>query len=171
MNIREALQSDVMAITALYNAWIPTSTITWTEELDTPDKRSDWLESQRAHDFPVFVAEVAGEVVGFATYEYFRGEGKWPGYRLTVEQSIHVSESHWGTGVGRALVAALIERARSDGMHVLVAGIDSENAASIQFHSRLGFIEVARMPHTGQKFGRWLDLVLMQRILDDRRRP
>jgi phosphinothricin acetyltransferase len=110
-------------------------------------------------------------VVGFAAYEHFRGDGKWPGYRGTVEQTIHVRESHWGRGVGRALIEGLVERAQAAGLHVIVAAIDGDNEASIRFHERLGFVEVARMPQTGQKFGRWLDLVLMQRVIDDRPQP
>jgi phosphinothricin acetyltransferase len=120
---------------------------------------------------PVLVADDGGEVAGFTAYEHFRGEGKWPGYRATAELSIHVRESHWGRGVGRALIEALIERAQNAGIHVLVAAIDGENEASLRFHERLGFVEVGRMPQTGQKFGRWLDLVLVQRIVDSRDRP
>jgi phosphinothricin acetyltransferase len=119
----------------------------------------------------VLVADEQGEVLGFAAYEYFRGEGKWPGYRLTMEQSIHVRGDSWGRGVGRALIEALLERARAAGVHVMVAAIDSENGESLRFHERLGFVEVARMPQTGVKFGRWLTLVLMQRVLDERAVP
>lgn len=119
----------------------------------------------------MLVAESDDTVVGFATYEHFRGEGKWPGYRYTAELSIHVAEAHWGKGIGRALIEALVKRARSAGIHVLVAGIDSANEASMRFHERLGFEVVGRLPQTGAKFGDWLDLVLMQRILDDRERP
>ena len=119
----------------------------------------------------MLMADDAGEVAGYASYGPFRGEGKWPGYRQTVEHSIHVREDYWGLGVGRALIEGLVERARTADIHVMVAAIDSENEGSIRFHARLGFVEVARMPQTGQKFGRWLDLVLMQRILDWRARP
>jgi L-amino acid N-acyltransferase YncA len=72
----------------------------------------------------------------------------------------------WGRGVGRALPTELAERALDAGMHVMIAAIDGHNDASIEFHRRLGFVEVARMPEVGHKFGRWLDLVLMQRVLD-----
>jgi phosphinothricin acetyltransferase len=65
----------------------------------------------------------------------------------------------------------LVERARAAGVHVLVAAVDAENEASLRFHERLGFVEVARMPEVGQKFGRWLDLVLLQRIVDRRNSP
>jgi phosphinothricin acetyltransferase len=76
-----------------------------------------------------------------------------------------VAESHWGTGVGRAIVEALVERARDAGLHVIVAAVDGDNAGSIAFHERVGFTQVARMPEVGHKFGRWLDLVFLQRTL------
>jgi phosphinothricin acetyltransferase len=171
VEVRDAIELDLPAIVDIYNAWIPTRTITWTETLDTLEARAAWFARQNAEGWPVLVADVAGTVAGFTCYEPFRGEGKWPGYRTTAELSIHVQESHWGRGVGRALVEALIERGRAAGLHVLVAGIDSDNLESIRFHERLGFVEVGRMPEIGQKFGHWLDLVLMQRVIDDRPAP
>lgn len=171
MIIRDAREADLQAITDLYNAWIPTQTITWTETPATYEERAAWFECQCREGLPVLVAEDAEEVVGFTCYEPFRGEGKWPGYRYTAELSIHVREDSWGRGIGRALIEGLVERARAAEIHVLVAAIDGENAASMRFHARLGFVEVARLPETGRKFGRWLDLVLMQRILDPRERP
>ena len=169
--VRDACLADLAAITEIHNALIPTHTVTWTEELDTLEHRRTWFERQAVERFPVLVAELDNEVIGFATYEHFRGEGKWPGYRSTAELSIHVRESHWSRGAGRALMEALVERACAAGVHVLVAAIDSANEGSIGFHARLGFVEVGRLPQTGQKFGRWLDLVLMQRIVDSRERP
>ncbi|MPZ24511.1 MAG: GNAT family N-acetyltransferase [Dehalococcoidia bacterium] len=166
MIVRDARETDLPAITDLYNAWIPTHTITWTETIETYEQRAAWFVRQRREGFPVLVADDGGEVAGYASYAHFRGDGKWPGYLQTVEHSIHVREDHWGRGIGRALIEGLVERARAADIHVLVAAIDGENEASIRFHARLGFVEVARMPETGQKFGRWLDLVLMQRILD-----
>ena len=167
IQVREATKSDVRAITDLHNALIATTTVTWSEELETYEHRAAWFDRQQREGWPVLVAEVIGEVVGFACYEPFRGDGKWPGYRATAELSIHVRERLWSQGIGRAL----IERARVAGIHVLVAAIDADNSASVRFHQRLGFVEVGRMPQTGQKFGRWLDLVLMQRVLDERERP
>jgi phosphinothricin acetyltransferase len=169
--VRDATTADLPAIVDLYNALIPTTTITWTEDLDTLEHRKAWFEGRQQDGHPVLVGEDRGQVVGFTNYEHFRGEGKWPGYRSTAELSIHVSQSHWGRGVGRSLIEALVERARTADIHVLVAGIDSANLASIRFHERLGFVEVARMPEVGQKFGRWLDLVLMQLVIDDRKHP
>ena len=81
------------------------------------------------------------------------------------EHTVHVREDQWGRGVGRLLVMTLMERATIAGKHVMVAAIDGDNVESIAVHERLGFTTVARMPEVGTKWGRWLDLVLMQRIL------
>ena len=105
------------------------------------------------------------EVLGMASYGDFRDSIHWPGYRFTVEHSIHVRSDRRHDGLGRMLMEELLTRAARNGIHVMVAGIDADNGDSIRFHERLGFVEVARMPETGHKFGRWLDLVLMQRIL------
>jgi phosphinothricin acetyltransferase len=169
--IRDATEHDLPSITDIYNASILTRTIIWTETLETYQQRADWFERQRREGFPVLVAEDSSAVVGFTTYEHFRGEGKWPGYRGTVEHSIHVREGYWGRGIGRALIEELVGRARSAGIHVMVGAVDGDNEASLRFHERLSFVEVARMPEIGQKFGRWLSLVLMQRILDGREHP
>ena len=171
MIIRDAVEADLPSILELLNVWLPTTTITWRDQLETLEQRTTWFEHQREVGFPVLVAEADGEVTGFTTFEHFRGEGKWPGYRATAELTIHVKEDQWGRGVGRSLIESLVERARASKIHVLVAAIDGDNEASLRFHEQLGFREVARMPQTGQKFGRWLDLVLMQRIVDDRERP
>lgn len=166
MIVRDATAADLEAIRSIYNALIPTTTVAWSEQLQTAAERAAWFERQSMRGHPVLVAEADGEVVGFAAYSDFRGAGVWPGYRYTVEHTIHVREAGWGRGVGRALLDALVERARSAGIHVMVGAVDAENTASLRFHERLGFVEVGRMPEIGTKFGRWLDLVLVQRILD-----
>ena len=168
MIIRSAVVDDMAQIRDLYNAHIPTSTVAWTETLQSLSERLAWFESQAEAGFPTLVAEHHGDVVGFCAYADFRGSGKWPGYRYTVEHTIHVHQLWWGQGVGRALLTKLMEHAKSDGVHVMVAAIDGDNVESIRFHERLGFSTTARMAEVGTKFGRWLDLVLMQRILDER---
>jgi phosphinothricin acetyltransferase len=163
--IRNAVDADMPALRDLYNALIPTTTVAWTDALQTLRERRAWFRRQQRFGYPVLVAEAATEVVGFAAYGSFRGSGKWPGYRHTVEHTIHVREDSHGRGVGRALLEALIDRAQNADVHVMVAAIDATNTGSIAFHVRLGFVIVARMPEVGRKFDRWLDLVLMQRIL------
>jgi phosphinothricin acetyltransferase len=166
MKIRDATHDDLPALTALYNELIDATTITWSEAKQTVEERASWFDERRRRGFPVIVAVVDGEVVGMATYGDFRDSIARPGYRFTVEHSVSVFERCWGRGLGRALMDALLERARAAGIHVMVGGIDGANTASLDFHERLGFREVARMPETGWKHGRWCDLVLVQRYVD-----
>ena len=163
--IRPATQHDVPALTQIQNALLDTTTYEWTETPHTVEERHAWLAAQAADGHPTLVAEDddSGTVVGWAAYGDFRDSRKWPGYRFTVEHTVHVAEGHWGRGIGRALVNTLADHARHAGKRVMVAGIDASNVPSIDFHARLDFHEVARMPGIGDKWGRRLDLVLMQR--------
>ena len=163
--VRDATFEDLPATLAIYNELIETTTTAWTERKQTLEERVSWFADQQRRGFPVLVADDAGEVVGVTAYGDFRDSVHWPGYRHTVELSIHVRGDRRQSGIGRMLMDALIERARRSAVHVLVAGIDADNVESILFHERMQFVEVARMPQTGRKFERWLDLVLMQRIL------
>ena len=168
MRIRDADvddADDAAAICALYNATVSTTTVAWTEEHESVATRREWLVTQRASGNPVLVAEAEGGIIGFASYGEFRNATKWPGYRFTVEHTIHIDATHQGAGVGGALLEALVEWATAAGLHVMIGAIDGENGGSIRFHQRHGFVEVARIHEVGFKFGRWLDLVLVQRTL------
>lgn len=167
MIVRPATTADAAAIGSLLNAFLSTTTIEWTDTPRTTDSTLEWLEEHET----VVVAEERGEVVGVAAFGWFRDAVKRPGYRFTVENTIHVHQDHWGSGVGQSLMDALVDAARDSGKHTMVAAIDGANEGSIRFHQRLGFVEVARMPQIGAKFGRWLDLVLLQLRLDDRSAP
>lgn len=166
MIIRDAIDADMPRCRDLYNALIDTTTVAWTDQKQTLRQRRAWFARQQRNRHPVLVAEDANRVVGFAAYASFRGSGKWPGYRHTVEHTIHVDGNCWGQGIGRTLLEELMDRARLNDVHVMVGAIDSDNIESIRFHERLGFAEVARMPEVGRKFDRWLDLVLMQRVIE-----
>jgi L-amino acid N-acyltransferase YncA len=163
--VRTADDGDMPVVRDLYNALIPTTTVAWTEKPETLRERMTWYRAQQRAGYPVLVVELERRDVGFASYASFRGAGKWPGYRHTVEHTIHVDQAHWGQGLGRMLLEALVEHARGADIHVMVAAVDAANLESVAFHERLGFVVVARMHEVGRKFGRWLDLVLMQRIL------
>jgi L-amino acid N-acyltransferase YncA len=163
--IRPATEDDVTAIADIYNATVVTTTTTWRDEPQSAAERAAWFDRQREQDNPVLVAEDDGAVVGFASYGDFRDSTRLPGYRFTVEHTVHVLEANWGRGLGRSLLLELLEIATAQGKHVMVGAIDGENVASLRFHERLGFVEVARMPEVGRKFDRWLDLVLVQRRL------
>ena len=109
------------------------------------------------------IAVEGTQVLGFASYGEWRGA--WAGYKFTVEHTVHIDAGHRGHGMGRQLMEALIARAERAGLHVMIGAIDAENTASLRFHERLGFARVAHFRETGYKFGRWLDLVFMQRFL------
>jgi L-amino acid N-acyltransferase len=165
VEIRDAVAADLPATLDIYNELISSTTVAWVERPQTLEERRSWFGEQQRRGFTALVAVCGGEVVGMASYADFRDSIHWPGYRFTAEHSIHVRGDQRRNGIGRLLMDALIARAADNGIHVLVAGIDAANGDSIRFHERLGFVEVARMPETGYKFGRWLDLVLMQRTL------
>lgn len=155
--IRRAEQSDADAICVVWNPVILDSLATFNA---IPKTRSDIVEMIASR--PVFVSIVDGALAGFATYFPFRGG---VGYAHTVEHTIIVSPAAQGTGTGRALMEHLMDHARMAGMHSLWAGVSAENPAGVAFHARLGFATIARLPEVGRKFDRWIDLVLMQKML------
>jgi L-amino acid N-acyltransferase YncA len=168
MRVRDATDDDLEATLVIYNQLVAETMVTWQDEPETLDERRAWVAARRARGFPVLVAvdEGSGTVAGIGAYGDFRDSISKSGYRFTVEHSIHVREGWRSRGVGPLLLDALVERARAAGVHVMVAGIDGANEGSIRFHERHGFVETARMPEVGYKFGRWLDLVLLQRFID-----
>jgi L-amino acid N-acyltransferase len=165
--VRTSTAADAAEIASILNALLATTAIEWTDTPRTADNALDWLGEHEV----VLVAEDRGQVVGVAAFGWFRDVVKWPGYRFTVENTIHVREDRWGSGIGELLMRALIEKALETGKHTMIAAVDSTNETSIRFHRRLGFIEVTRMPEVGAKFGQWQDLVLLQLSLDDRAVP
>jgi phosphinothricin acetyltransferase len=161
LQIREAVADDLAAIDAIYNHYIARSTCTYQYEPSTPIERLRWFdEHDAAH--PITVALLAGEVVGWGCLSWFRER---EGYRHTVENTVYVRHDRHRHGIGRALLDDLIARARTLGHHTIIAGISAEQAASVALHARAGFVEVARLRQVGFKFGEWLDVVFMQRML------
>ena len=112
--------------------------------------------------------QAAAKVLGYGTFGQFR---PYEGFRHTVEHSVYVHHAHRGLGVGERLLTALIARARAQDVHVMIGGIDIENAGSIALHRKLGFEHVGTIRQAGFKFGRWLDLGFFQRTLDTPRQP
>lgn len=162
MPIRDATEADLPAILAITNDAIRTTTANWNIRPTTLEARAAWFAERRAAGFPVLVAEDAGGVRGFASYGPFRA---FDGYALTVEHGLYVARDAQRRGHGAGLLGGLIARAEAAGLHVMVAGIEAGNTASLTLHARFGFVRVGLMPEVGRKFDRWLDLVLMQRIL------
>ena len=162
MLIRAAAEADLPGILAIYNAAVRDTTAIYTEQEATLAERAAWRDARLALGYPVLVAADGDTVLGYGGYGDFR---PYPGYRHTVEHSVYVDAVARGQGIGRALVTALVEHATALGKHVMVGAIDAANPPSIRLHASLGFVETGRMPEVGTKFGRWLDLVLMQRRL------
>jgi L-amino acid N-acyltransferase len=160
--IDNATRNDLPQILGIYNEVIRNSTAVYSEEEFTPTRGESWFEAKMAHGFPLIVAREASGIAGFATFGEFRA---WPCYVHSVEHSVHVRTDRRGQGVGRALVVELLARAAAMGKHVMIAGIDADNAVSIGLHRSLGFAPVGHFHEVGFKFGRWLDLVFMQCML------
>ncbi|WP_416795338.1 GNAT family N-acetyltransferase [Ciceribacter azotifigens] len=157
--IRDAAEADLAAIRDIYNDAVEHTTAIWNEQLIDVENRRAWMELRRARGFPVLVAEMGGKVAGYASYGDWRA---FDGYRHTVEHSVYVDKDARGAGIGKALMEALIERAREGRVHVMIAAIEAGNAASIHLHERLGFRLVGIHREVGTKFGRWLDLAMME---------
>lgn len=160
--VRDARLEDVPGILTIYNDVIATSTAVYRDDAVTLDDRRQWFDARHASGYPIIVATEDGGIVGFASYGDFR---TWPGYRFSVEHTVHIRADQRGRGVGTLLMRRLIARAAAQGKHVMVGGVDADNEASLRFHDRLGFVRAARLHQVGFKFGRWLDLVFVQRIL------
>lgn len=168
ITIRTASEADLPALLAIYNQIILHTTAVYTYEPQTMEARKAWYADKLKAGYPVFVAEEEGRVVGFSSYGPFRA---WPAYKYTIENSVYVTEDQRGKGIGKLLVRPLIESARAQGFHAIIAGIDASNDSSIRLHAAFGFLEVAHFRQVGYKFGRWLDLKFLELLLETPANP
>ncbi|HEY6918550.1 MAG TPA: GNAT family N-acetyltransferase [Tabrizicola sp.] len=160
--IRPARAEDAASLAALLNHWIEKTAVTFNP---VPKTKADILamiadKATAGHAF--LVAEDAGRVIGQASYGQFRGG---QGYRTCMEHSISLLPGTPRTGLGRALMTAIEDHARLGGAHQMIAGVSGENPDGRAFHARMGYREIAIIPEAGFKFGRYMDLVLMQKFL------
>jgi phosphinothricin acetyltransferase len=166
--IRSAAENDLGDILRVYNQAIEKTTAVFEYRPHTLEMRREWFKAKQAASLPVLVAVESGAVLGFASYGPFRA---WPAYKYSVELSVYVDESARGRGIGSDLVRGVLATARERDLHVVMAGITADNAVSLRLHEKLGFVEVAHIREVGYKFGRWLDLKLLQIVLDGPRQP
>ena len=158
MLIRAATPADVPAIKVLWNAMIRDTTATFTTVEKTNDDLLHMLETRQG---AFLVAEAEGQCAGFVTWGPFRAGS---GYAHTAEHTVITATPERGTG--RALLTAAFAHAHAQGIHVMIAAISGDNSAAVAFHRRLGFANTGQLPQVGRKNGRWIDLILMSKVLD-----
>lgn len=161
MELRPATLDDAEAIREIYNLEVTTSTATFDLVPRTPEEQRAWV-TERSGARAAIVAVADGEVCGFGSLSPWRDR---PAYATTVEDSVYVHRAHHGQGVGRALLEELVSTATAHGFHACMARIVGGHAASIAVHSRCGFEIVGTEREVGRKFGQWLDVILMERLL------
>jgi phosphinothricin acetyltransferase len=159
--IRAAERRDAEGIRTIYNRYVTESTALFDMVPRTLDEQVQWID-EHSGGHPALVAEVDGRIVGFGSLSAFRSR---PAYATTVEDSVYLHPDHQGAGIGRRLLEDLLRRAAAHGFHSVIARITGENDASIALHAACGFVVVGTEREVGRKFGQWLDVVEMQRML------
>lgn len=163
ITLRPATTNDLEKILAIVNHSILHTTANYSYDIQTLEVQTKWFEDKKAKNLPIVVADLNGEVVGFGSYGTFREK---IGYQYTVEHSVYVVDHVIGKGIGSQLLTELIRLAKEQGYHVMIGAIDADNAGSIAFHERFGFVSIGTIREVGYKFDHWLDLVFMQLILE-----
>ena len=161
LELRVATLDDAEAIRAIYNVEVETATVTFDLRGRTLEEQRSWI-SDRSGAHAVVVATDGRTVVGFGSLSPYKDR---PAYSTTVEDSVYVHREHQGQGVGHAVLAELCDRAAAHGFHTMIARIVGDHEASISLHARLGFEIVGHEREVGRKFGRWLDVIVMQKLL------
>lgn len=162
MILRDATLDDCPAILKIMNDAILHSTALYDYTCRSNEYIVEWFTKKQEQGLPVLVAESQGVVAAYASYGIFR---PFEGFRFSVEHSIYIDQNFQRQGIGKKLLKLLIEKARGQGMHTMLGGIDAENYGSITLHKQFGFQEVGRLNQVGFKFDRWLDMVFLQLIL------
>ena len=159
--LRPATATDLAAINDIYNHYVACSTCTFALKPETMDERTAWF-SARSEIHPVLVAEDLGTVIGWASLSAWN---KRCAYAQTVESSVYIHHDHHRRGLGRKLMVRLLELATELRLHSVIAGVSADQTASLALHQGLGFIEVARFKEIGFKFGKWLDVIYLQKMI------
>lgn len=162
MRIRPALLGDAEPIREIYNDVVLTSTVTFDLVARTNEQQRDWIVNHSGAHPALVAVDEDGAIVGFGSLSPYRNR---PAYRTTVEDSIYVASGRRDQGLGGALLEALLEAATARGFHTLIARIADHNEASIAVHRRAGFVDAGVEREVGRKFGRWLDVVVMQHLI------
>ena len=162
MKIRPAQFKDLTAILEIYNHAVLHTTASYDYEPRTMEHRIAWYEQHQKQELPIYVAENENGVVGWSSLSRYHDR---IGYRFTVEDSVYVAEASRGQGVGKKLLAPLIQAARERQLQAIIGAIDADNQVSIRLHAGFGFEKVGHFRKVGFKFDRWLDVVYMELLL------
>jgi phosphinothricin acetyltransferase len=162
IKIRPYQTQDTETIVSILNYYIANSTALYDYELCTLEIQQSIFEEKLAKGFPVIVATIDDRAVGFGYYSEFRFR---EAYKFTVEHSVYVMPNEHGKGIGKAILKYLIDLAKKQKLHTMIAVIDFENQSSVTFHEQFGFTTVGIIKESGYKFERWLHSVIMQLIL------
>jgi L-amino acid N-acyltransferase len=163
ITIRQATINDMSPVLEIVNYEILHSTAIWDYDVRSLEQQIAIFNEKKEKSFPFLVAENETGIVGFGTYGSFRFK---EGYKFTVEHSVYVRQDFHGNGIGKLLLQGLVTLAKAQKLHTMIGVIDSENKGSIVFHEKLGFEKVGHIKETGFKFGRWLDSIFMQLLLE-----
>jgi phosphinothricin acetyltransferase len=162
IKIRPYHTDDTHVILDIINYNILHSTALYDYKPRTLENQIVIFEEKRQKGFPIIVAVIDDEVVGFGYYSEFRFR---EAYKFTVEHSVYAHPNHHGKGIGKLILAELIELAKEQKLHTMIGVIDSENTSSIEFHKKFGFENAGFIKESGYKFDRWLHSVFMQKML------
>jgi phosphinothricin acetyltransferase len=162
VTIRLVERRDADAIRSIYNAEVGETTVTFDLVPRTLDEQVEWIDDHTGARPAIVAVDDAGEVIGFGSLSPFKER---PAYATTVEDSVYVRRDRRGEGVARALLEELLRLAAEYGFHSVIARILGGHEASIALHERCGFTIVGTEREVGRKFGRWLDVVEMQRMV------
>ncbi len=161
MELRSARAEDAEPIRTIYNAEVVSSTVTFDLVPRSEEDQRAWMEAHGGA-YPVIVAVEDGIVLGFASLSPYRPR---PAYATTVEDSVYVRRDHRGRGIGKSLVAEIVRLAGAHGFHSVIARVVGHHEASIALHVSLGFELVGIEREVGRKFGRWLDVAILQQLV------
>ena len=165
IRIRPAQREDCRGILEIYNDAVLTTTATYDYEPRTLGHRQAWFDDHKKTGLPIFVAlDGTGRIVGWSALNRYHDR---MGYRFTSENSIYIAADQRGKGIGKLLLAPLIDSAKQIGLHVIIAVIDASNEPSIRLHAKFGFETVGLFKRVGYKFGRWLDVAYMELLLPE----
>ncbi len=159
--IRPATDADLPAILDIYNEQVLNSTATFDIEPRTMVAQLQWVK-QFAPPYVLLVAEGDGEITAWGCLHPYGGK---PGYRFSTEDSVYVHAAHRANGLGRRVLGALLEAGERNGLHAVIARIAGDNPASVRLHESFGFERIGYEREVGYKFERWLDVVVMERVL------